>query len=181
MQSTLGEGTCFRVTIAAGSPPRRDRNEQPDTTQAADDRPPARGGRVLLAEDSVDNRRLIVHMLRKGGWEVLAAENGEVACRIMADAMRKDTAIDVVLMDVQMPVVDGHEATRRIPRWANRSHRRPDGQYALRRSRGLPCGRVRLLRRQADQSRDAAFGGRPICRTLGNGRTYADLDGRRRS
>jgi signal transduction histidine kinase len=114
VQSALGEGTCFRATIAAEPPLAPDRNERPDTTQADADPPPARGGRVLLAEDSVDNRRLIVHMLRKGGWEVLAAENGEIACRIMTDAMAQGAAINVVLMDVQMPLVDGHEATRRI-------------------------------------------------------------------
>jgi CheY-like chemotaxis protein len=69
-----------------------------------------------LAEDSLDNQRLIAYILRKAGWDVVTADNGEVACERMSAAMERGEAFDLVLMDVQMPVVDGHEATRRLRR-----------------------------------------------------------------
>ncbi len=65
--------------------------------------------RVLLAEDNPVNRRLVVRMLEKAGHEVDCAENGEEAV-----AAARAGGYDLVLMDCQMPVLDGYEATRRI-------------------------------------------------------------------
>ena len=69
------------------------------------------GVRVLLAEDGIDNQRLIATVLRKAGAEVEIAPNGQVA---VEKARSKD--FDVVLMDVQMPLMDGYEATRTLRR-----------------------------------------------------------------
>jgi two-component system sensor histidine kinase/response regulator len=68
--------------------------------------------RVLITDDSVDNRVLIEAFLKKSGWELDQAENGEVALRkfIAGD-------FDVILMDIQMPVMDGYAAARRIREW----------------------------------------------------------------
>jgi CheY-like chemotaxis protein len=66
-------------------------------------------GRVLLAEDNVINRKVALSMVRKLGVEVDTAENGEEAlacCRV--------TDYDLILMDCQMPVLDGFAATGRI-------------------------------------------------------------------
>ena len=68
-----------------------------------------RGMRVLLAEDNVVNQKLARRVLEKLGAEVTVAENGAAAMAQLA-AM----SFDVVLMDCQMPVMDGYEATRRI-------------------------------------------------------------------
>ncbi|MCB4821358.1 hybrid sensor histidine kinase/response regulator [Roseicella aerolata] len=65
--------------------------------------------RVLLAEDNKVNQTLVVSLLRKGGIEVEVAENGEEAVRAAARGR-----YGLVLMDVQMPVLDGLEATRSI-------------------------------------------------------------------
>jgi PAS domain S-box-containing protein len=65
--------------------------------------------RVLLAEDNIVNQKLACRILEKLGAAVTIAENGEAAIAALTNA-----TFDVVLMDCQMPVLDGYEATRRI-------------------------------------------------------------------
>jgi CheY-like chemotaxis protein len=57
---------------------------------------------------------VIVHVLRKTGAEVSAAENGLVAVDLALAAKQAGKAFDIILMDMQMPVLDGHEATRQL-------------------------------------------------------------------
>jgi len=64
---------------------------------------------VLLVEDGDTNRKLIKLLLEKAGAQVATAENGEVGCQI---ALRQP--FDVILMDMQMPVLDGYSASRRL-------------------------------------------------------------------
>ncbi len=70
--------------------------------------------RVLLAEDGLDNQRLISFLLEKAGAEVTLAENGQIACDRTIEARRNGEPFDVILMDMQMPVLDGYDATRRV-------------------------------------------------------------------
>jgi CheY-like chemotaxis protein len=65
--------------------------------------------RILVAEDNVVNQRVISRMLEKMGHRVLVAENGQLAL----NALQADP-FDLVFMDMQMPVLDGVEATRAI-------------------------------------------------------------------
>lgn len=67
-------------------------------------------GRILLVEDGVDNQMLIARVLRKAGLEVEVVENGQLA----VDVLSEDHGIDLVLMDMQMPVMDGYTATREL-------------------------------------------------------------------
>ncbi len=65
--------------------------------------------RVLVAEDNPINQKVICSMLRRQGWDVTLAHNGEESFRYFQEA-----AFDIILMDVQMPEVDGLESTLRI-------------------------------------------------------------------
>ena len=71
-------------------------------------------GRVLLAEDGLDNQKLISLHLRKAGLKVEAANNGQVAMDLALAAWRSGEPFDLILMDMQMPVMDGYEATTRL-------------------------------------------------------------------
>jgi CheY-like chemotaxis protein len=69
------------------------------------------GRRVLVAEDGADNRRLLRAFLEGAGAVVSFAENGEEALeRVRAET----TAYDVIVLDMQMPVMSGYDAARRL-------------------------------------------------------------------
>jgi two-component system cell cycle response regulator DivK len=65
--------------------------------------------RILVVEDQEDNRRILRDLLTSAGFELIEATTGEEGVRL-AELNRPD----LILMDVQMPVLDGHEATQRI-------------------------------------------------------------------
>jgi len=77
-----------------------------------------RGARLLLVEDNELNRELACELLESAGIELCLAVNGAEAL----DQLERDADLDGVLMDCQMPVMDGYTATRKIreqSRWAN--------------------------------------------------------------
>jgi CheY-like chemotaxis protein/HPt (histidine-containing phosphotransfer) domain-containing protein len=127
--STLGKGSVFSLAIATGPLDGTTLLDQPAEAMAqavAELRPAATvtqlSCRILLAEDGPDNQRLIAFVLRKAGAEVHICENGKKAMeKGLATApgwgRRFDdskTPFDVILMDMQMPVMDGYEATRQL-------------------------------------------------------------------
>ena len=70
------------------------------------------GKRILLAEDNELNREIAAEILKEVGFEVECAENGEQTCDMLQDA--KPGYYHLILMDIQMPIMDGYEATRFI-------------------------------------------------------------------
>jgi len=108
--SEVGRGTEFSFTI----PLERLSTDQLVTAPAVSEEPEAVLSlplRILVAEDNKVNQTLILRLLEKQGWDVQIAENGETA---VAAATKTDQPYDLVLMDVQMPVMDGLTATRII-------------------------------------------------------------------
>jgi two-component system, cell cycle response regulator DivK len=64
---------------------------------------------ILVVEDQEDNRQILRDLLTHGGYDLIEAENGQGAI-IAAEANRPD----LILMDIQLPLLDGYEAARRI-------------------------------------------------------------------
>jgi len=69
-----------------------------------------RRSKILVVEDNLDNRRILVYRLKRiGDFEILEASNGMEALALVESALP-----DLIFMDLKMPVMDGWEATRRI-------------------------------------------------------------------
>ncbi len=113
--STLGKGSTFTVRIATGPLSGAPLLETPPTEPVADIRESTTassdlsGARVLVVDDGDTNRRLLKLLLERCGATVHLAENGQVAVDM---ATRK--SYDAILLDMQMPVMDGYTAARRL-------------------------------------------------------------------
>jgi PAS domain S-box-containing protein len=117
-ESIPGQGSTFLITIDPGAAFNgvveylRPHERAPQTTQAADAAAAAAvknrldGLKVLLVEDALDNRLLVSRILSVAGANVDTASNGKEAVE-----KAKDLTFDIVLMDLQMPIMDGYEAT----------------------------------------------------------------------
>jgi len=118
VESEPGLGSTFTLEIPCGTllgvgwiDP--EQSTRFDTRALATDYVPHQelsGCHILLAEDGPDNQRFIAHVLRQAGANVQVAENGRQA----VDAITEGAEFDVVLMDMQMPELDGYAAAREV-------------------------------------------------------------------
>jgi two-component system, chemotaxis family, sensor kinase Cph1 len=106
--STLNQGSTFTCTLVLDLPDSLD-VEEPLADRAIGLAPGQRIYRILVAEDVPENRLLLVTLLESVGFEVSVVENGALAI-----AHWQAWHPDLILMDIQMPVMDGYEATRQI-------------------------------------------------------------------
>lgn len=107
VESAPGEGSTFTVDITFRQAPADVAVEAPRPSRG---RGPVH--RILLVEDNELNREIACCLLDDAGYAVDTAENGEVAVGMIEEA--DACAYDLVLMDIQMPVMDGYAATRAI-------------------------------------------------------------------
>lgn len=75
---------------------------------------PLAGRRVLLVEDGIDNQKLVTRILQKAGAEVTVRDNGQAGLEAALEAFRSGGPFDVVVTDMQMPVMDGYEEVRQL-------------------------------------------------------------------
>ena len=105
VSSTTGKGSRFTVSV-----PVLAAQETPAASLWQDLAPAAQGARILIAEDNTTNQVVAFGMLRKLGYEDVSVANDGAEALQMALQER----YDVILMDCQMPEMDGYEATRRL-------------------------------------------------------------------
>jgi CheY-like chemotaxis protein len=120
VQSAPRVGSTFTLTIPTGLP-----NEIEISRRAGDSqRPPAFAparspsprlhGRILVADDNEANRRLIGLHLRRAGADVVTAGDGQEALDRTNEAIDEHRPFDAIVMDMQMPVIDGYDAVREL-------------------------------------------------------------------
>lgn len=117
VESTLGAGSCFHFTCSFGSP-----TETPPARQAkviVEDKP-SRNLSILLVDDNKDNRTVLSAYFRRTVHSIEIAVNGEEAVTKI-----KQGNYDLVLMDMEMPVMDGYTAVRLIRDWERETGRDP--------------------------------------------------------
>lgn len=111
VRSAPGKGSTFTLTVAAVGAEAESGGES-DGPQVRTGPVDLAGLRVLLVDDADDTARLHALVLSRAGADVRVCSNGEEAIARVESALRGGAGFDVVLMDVQMPVMSGLEATR---------------------------------------------------------------------
>ncbi|MBX3304894.1 MAG: CHASE domain-containing protein [Nitrospira sp.] len=127
--SAVGVGSTFEFTLRLPSAsetvtPRSNGHVQRETEPPA--RPSAPPLRILVVDDLEDNRTIVAHYLKQDAYVMDMADNGRMALEKFQTG-----SYDLVLMDVQMPIMDGLQATRAMRQWERTEHRAPTPILAL--------------------------------------------------
>jgi signal transduction histidine kinase/DNA-binding NarL/FixJ family response regulator len=107
MEARLPSGTPMLTTWREAVPSRPIEGETPKAPQDL-------VGKVLVAEDGIDNQALITSILRRAGLRVVVVDNGKIAVDRLVAAMDAGSPFDLVVMDMQMPELDGYGATSAV-------------------------------------------------------------------
>ncbi|MGA2600701.1 MAG: ATP-binding protein [Bryobacteraceae bacterium] len=127
VESMVGKGSTFFFTAKFGLQENQSQRPEPRATTPGVASTSVRPGlRILLADDSEDNRFLILSYLNHAQASIDVAENGAIAAR-----MFRSGRYDLVLMDVEMPVMDGYAATQEIRRFERQTGASPTPVLAL--------------------------------------------------
>ncbi len=119
VSSEPGQGSTFTLRVPCGDLENTELVSEPEPCEADE---PAEGipasaelnARILLVEDCEDNQRLITFILEKEGACIELAENGRLGVDKALEAKAAGSPFDLILMDMQMPVMDGYDATRTL-------------------------------------------------------------------
>lgn len=117
LDSEVGEGSCFYFSILfpRAEPASAPVKQQVVIENTTEQKNRLAGVRILLAEDNLINQQVACELLKDEGAEIVVAENGRQCIDILQQAFRQHgEGFDAVLMDIQMPVMDGYTATRKI-------------------------------------------------------------------
>ncbi len=119
-ESWINQGSTFKLTIptevceSAATSELVHSQHSPLTLNESRNSFDLSGKRVLLAEDSKDIARLVNFMLSRLGAEVEVAYNGEQTVRLALGGVDRARHFDAIIMDMQMPIMDGYEATKKL-------------------------------------------------------------------
>ena len=113
--SSLGNGSTFTATFQVQAVKESEAVPEPiGTTTSASVTDGLRDKRILIVEDGLDNQRLFKHYVTKAGAHAELAKNGEEGKNMALKAWQVGRPFDVILMDMQMPVLDGYDATGQL-------------------------------------------------------------------
>ena len=111
-RTELGRGSCFRLVLPLMPVTNSIMVDQIKTQVLSPVSSPTAKiqvlGRILLVEDGLDNQRLISFLLKKAGATIDIADNGQVALELLNKANESNVTYDLLLTDIQMPVMDGY-------------------------------------------------------------------------
>ncbi|WP_309085304.1 response regulator [Chelativorans sp.] len=105
-ESRLGEGSTFRCRIPL--PAHEGRPREPLPTASVE------GARILVVDDNEINRRILTEQMRNWAFDCVAVENGRIALAFLHEAARLEAPVDLVILDYQMPGMNGAELLRRL-------------------------------------------------------------------